>query len=307
MKTYSDLESKCSLYFNDFQPFWHLWTPENHPVFLPDRDAFKAAMSILAICARLVPEVKIITFQLMTNHLHITIAGHREDVMRLFLLFRRYLDRYLKARDLVVELSFGKVEPRPLESLQELRNVITYNNRNGYVVSPDETPFTYPWGANSYYFNYQAKARYRESGQILNREGRRYLIHSHDADNLPGPIVTVDGYACPMDFCYIELGENVFRCASHYFREVSRNIESQKQIAREIGESFFYTDDELFGVVRLLCQEKYDGQKAALLPVSTKQELALLLHNEYNAGNKQIQRMLRLDASVVSALFPVKY
>ena len=96
----------------------------------------------------------------------------------------------------------------------------------------------------------------------------------------------------------------MFRCASHYFREVSRNIESQKSIAKEIGERIFYTDDELFGIVLSLCQEKYGGQKPTMLPVPAKQEMALLLHSEYNASNKQIQRMLRLDSSVVSALFP---
>lgn len=263
-----------------------------------------AAMSIFAICARMIPEVRIITFQLMTNHLHQTLAGSLEDCMRLFSLFKKYLSKYLKARGFTVGLAFGDITPRSLESLQDLRNVITYNNRNGYVVSPNETPFTYPWGANAYYFNYAAKARYRECGQALNRESRRRLLHAHDADTLRRPIITVDGYACPMDFCDIALGENLFRCASHYFREVSRNIESQKAIAREIGETIFYTDDELFGVVLSLCQEKFDGMRPALLPVSAKQELAVLLHYEYNAGNKQIQRMLRLDATVVSAMFP---
>lgn len=307
MKTFSEQESRCSFIFNEFQPFWHLWTPENHPVFLSDKDTFKAAMSILAICGRMVHEVRIITFQLMTNHLHLTFAGSKDDGIRLFLLFKRYLANYLKGRGFAVGLSFGEVNPRQLGNLQDLRNVITYNNRNGYVVSPDETPFSYPWGANSYYFNYPSKARYRESRLKLTRDKIRLLIHSHEADKLPKSIVTVDGYACPMDFCDIELGESVFRCASHYFREVSRNIESQRAIAQEIGESVFYTDDELFGVVQSLCQERYCGQKPTLLPVSAKQELALLLHNEYNAGNKQIQRMLRLDASVVSALFPRRY
>ena len=306
MKSFSEQEGKCSLYFNEFQPFWHLWTPENHPVFLPDRDSFMATMDILAICARMVPEVRILTFQLMTNHLHLTSSGSGDLLLRLLRLFIRYLTKYLKARGLVVGLSFGEVDPRPLGSLQDMRNVIAYNNRNGYVVSPDYTPFTYPWGANSYYFNYPAKARYKESGNILTRDGRRRLIHSHDADTVP-TIVTVDGYACPMDFCDIGLGESVFRCASHYFREVSRNIESQKKIAQEIGESVFYTDDELFGVLLSLCQEKFGGQKPTMLPASAKQEMAMLLHNEFNAGNKQIQRMLRLDASIVSAWFPQRY
>ena len=106
MKSYSELESKCSLSFNGFGPYWHLWTPENHPVFLPGKDTFKAAMSILAICARLIPEVRIITFQLMTNHLHLTFAGSKEDGMRLFNLFIRYLSKYLKAQGIQADLSF---------------------------------------------------------------------------------------------------------------------------------------------------------------------------------------------------------
>ena len=84
MKTFSEQEGRCSLLFTQSQPFWNLWTPENHPVFLPDKEAFMAAMSILAICARMIPEVRIITFQLMTNHLHQTLAGSLEDCLRLF-------------------------------------------------------------------------------------------------------------------------------------------------------------------------------------------------------------------------------
>lgn len=304
MKTFSELEGRCSLTFNKSGLYWHLWTPEDHPVILPDKEAFMAAMSILAICARLIPEVTIITFQLMSNHLHLTSAGSKEMILRLFHLFIRYLSKHLRARGLTTSLSFPDIDPRPLENLQDLRNVITYNNRNGYVVNPNETPFTYPWGANSYYFNYSAKARFKESRATIPKAERRLLIHSHDADKLSKPIYTVDGYACPMDFCDIGLGESMFRCASHYFREVSRNIESQKSIAKEIGESVFYTDDELFGIVLSLCHDKFDGQKPTMLPVSAKQEMALLLHNEYNASNKQIQRMLRLDSSIVSAMFP---
>jgi REP element-mobilizing transposase RayT len=307
MKTFSELEGSCSLLFNESGPYWHLWTPENYPVIFPDKETFKAAMSILAICARLVPECIIITFQLMTNHLHLTSAGPKMAIVLLFRRFIKYLSKYLRSKGLTIDLSFPDINPRQLETLQDLRNVITYNNRNGYVVSPDETPFTYPWGANAYYFNYAAKARYLETSQTLKKIDRRFLIHSHDADKLASPIATIDGCACPMDFCDIGLGEGMFRCASHYFREVSRNIESQKNIAKEIGESVYYTDDELFGVVRSLCQEKYGGQKTTLLPVSAKQELAMLLHKEYNAGNKQIQRMLKLDASIVSAMFPARY
>ena len=307
MISYSEMESKCSLTFSNSGPYWHLWTPENYQVIFPDKDAFIAGMNILAICSRLVPEAKVITFELMSNHLHLALAGLKEAALRLFKLFKRSLSRYLKSRGYTIDLSSLEANIRQISSLQELRNVITYINRNGYIVSPDTTPFTYQWGANTYYFNYSAKARFRESDATLTKPERRAFIHSHDADKLAHPIVKVDGYACPMDYCCIEFGEALFRCASHYFREISRNIETQKEIAEEIGEQVFYTDDELFGVVLAISKDKFGGLKPSLLPATAKKELAILLHNEYHASNKLILRMLRLEPSVVDSLFPKRY
>lgn len=308
MKTFSEMESYCSQTFsNAGDPFWHLWTPENHQVIFPDKDAFMAGVNILAICSRLVPDVKIITFQLMSNHLHQTLSGPREGVLKQFNLLKRYLGRYLKGRGLAVDLSQFEANIRELTTLQEVRNVIAYNNRNGYVVTPDTTPFTYPWGANGYYFNPLAKLRHRDSRSVLTKAQRRTFIHSHDSDKLEPPIKKVDDYACPMSFCCVEFGEALFRCSSHYFREISRNIESQKEIAKEIGERIFYSDDELFSIILSISKNNYDGQKPTLLPVAAKTELARHLHNDYNASNKQIQRMLRLDAAIVDSLFPQRY
>ena len=306
MKNFIDLESRCSLTFRQSGPYWHLWTSENHQIIFQDKESFIAGVNILAICSRLIPDVKIITFQLMSNHLHLTLSGLIERILLLFELFKRYLGKYLKGRGISVDLSSFEANFRELSTLQELRNVITYNNRNGYVVTPDSTPFTYPWGANAYYYNDFAKSLYRESQSVLSKAERRSLIHSHDSDKLKEPIIKVDGYACPMNFCCVTFGEAVFRCASHYFREISRNIESQKDIAKELGERIFYSDDELFSVVLSICKDKYGGQKPSLIPAVAKSEVALLLHNEYNASNKQIQRMLRLEASFVDSLFPKK-
>ncbi|MBO4455852.1 MAG: hypothetical protein J5759_05335 [Bacteroidales bacterium] len=306
MKSFAELESTCSLSFDQSGPFYHLWTPEDHPIIFSNTDLFRAGMSIMAICALLVPQARIITFELMSNHLHITAAGSEIIIMQMFGLFKKYLSRYLKHLGLAVDLSGFVPQLRVINSLQDLRNVITYNNRNGYVVNSDYTPFSYPWGANSYYFNPSAKCSFKESVEKLFRNDRRDLIRSHDSDQL-SPIVTVDGYACPMSFCDIALGERMFRCASHYFREVSRNIESQKKIAEAIGERIFYSDDELFSIVLSISNEKYKQPRPSLLPSQAKRDMAIHLHNEYNAGNKQIMRMLKLDLSVVNALFPERY
>ena len=305
MKNFYDSEFECTSTFEALAPFWHLWTPEDHEIIFSDAESFKAGMIILAISAKLTPSITIITFELMTNHLHITAAGAEDSLLLLFDRFKRYLASYLKTKGAITKLERFNCKTRQLDSIEDVRNVIVYNNRNGYVVSPDHTPFSFPWGANSYYFNPAAQRRFMESRDLrMTQKERRSFIRSHDSDTLTDSPRMLDGYACPMDFCFIHDGERLFRNASHYFRELSKNVESQKAIAAEIGERFFYNDDELFAAVQKICRDKYGQGRPATLSSTAKTEMAKLMRYEYNAGNKQIARILKLDINIVKSLFP---
>ena len=71
-----------------------------------------------------------------------------------------------------------------------------------------------------------------------------------------------------------------------------------------IGDSIYYTDDELFDVVRKVCKEKYDSQRPTLLGKNEKTELARMLRYDYNADNEKIKRMLNLPIAYLEQLFP---
>jgi hypothetical protein len=150
--------------------------------------------------------VDVVSYCIMSNHIHITAAGTENNIKKLFALFRRFLGNYLRSKGFCCDLSSFTPHYRMIGTLQDLRNVISYTNRNGFVISPDDTPFSYRWGANSYFFNYAAKERYYESTSFLSRTKRRELIRSHDSDTIV-KIKTVDDYACPMDFCAITFAE----------------------------------------------------------------------------------------------------
>lgn len=136
----------------------------------------------------------------------------------------------------------------------------------------------------------------------MGRRERRDIIRSHESDGIQGP-VKMDGYACPLDFCSIKDAEGLFRDASHYLYTVTKNIESQKSIAAEIGEKVFYNDNELYAVASRIASNISKQGNPALLDKDNKINTAKTLHYEYNAGNKQIARMLKLDISIVDALF----
>ena len=296
-------ERRCELLFLSLCPCWHLYTPENHPVIFTDEADYKAAMTLIALCSLCFPAVRILTFQWMSNHLHITLTGPEEDVTALFTMLKRYLKNYLKSIQRAETLEGWTCKIRRIDNLKDLRNVITYNNRNGFLVNRSYTPFNYPWGANRYFFNPDAKIRFRECKETIRLKTIRDITRSHKFDGFVGKPF-LDGIVPPMTFCDITTTEALFRNPRQYFSLISRNIEGMKAIADEIGESVYYTDDDLFAAVIGICQEQYNVRQPSLLPAAAKMDVARRMHFEYNAAPKQIARILKVDLSILGSIFP---
>ena len=302
-RSFGDEERRCESVFQRLKPCWHFYTPEDFPVILTCEADFKAAMTLLAICALCFPSLRILTFQWMSNHLHITLSGTEKDISSMFAMLRKYLGKYLKAKGRATPIVSWTYNLRRIESLKDLRNVIAYNNRNGFLVNPDSTPLTYPWGANRFFFNPDTIKMVENSKETLQHKVIRDLFHTHKLDGFTGQTL-LDGYIPPAVFCDIESAEDVFRDARHYFTSVSRNLEGMKDIAKEIGESIYYTDEDLYGVILKTCKEGFGVSNPAFLPAQAKVEVARKMYFEYNASAKQISRILKADIALVRSILP---
>ena len=301
--SFQEQERQCERIFLSRGPYFHLCTPGDAIAQLFEEETdFRFAMNLVALCTHLVPDINVITFEIMRNHLHLVGEGQITRGEEWFSNFRRRLSRFYQTTGKVKDLSAFKAELFPIGDLTFLRNTIAYVNRNGYVVHPNYTPFTYPWGANRFFFNRDACLRADGVYGDLTFRQKRDMFCSHTIE-YPAHHALVDGYLSPASYCQLNLGEGMFRDARHYFSLVSRNVEAYRDIAKLLGDSVFYTDDELFLVLRQLCKDRYGNSRPETIPMDAKMEMARLLHFDYKAGNKQIQRMLRLEERTVSALF----
>lgn len=294
-------ERGCEIAFMELGECYHLWTPENFEIIFTCDDDFKIGMSVIGICARLFPDVRIITFEVMSNHLHITASGDLRRIQDFFLAVKEKLNRSFSTKGRKICWDGFTAKHRLLSELQDLRNVIAYDNRNGFVVSNRYTPFTYPWGANRYYFNPDAKARALEHATPMTVRRLREVSHTKTNDGIKD-LLTFEDCALPLSFCDIEAGERLFRDPPHYFNRISKSIESNAVIAKEIGESVYYTDDELYDTVARICSRKYGDAVPSRLPPQAKIEVAKTMSYDYNASAKQIQRMLKLDPAILKSL-----
>lgn len=298
---YADLESRCRLKYKALGTMYHCCTPEDHSdIFLTSED-FRAGMNMIGICGKMFPKLLIITFELMSNHIHLLVAGDLEDILDMFEAFKKMLSKYLAAMNRASGLPCFQLASFRINDLENARNVIAYINRNGAKVHPETTPFSYVWGANMFFFNPEVKKRHEEKKRPAKLFEVREISHSRKLDSLPG-VLLVDDYVTPVCFCDIESGELLFREAAHYFSKVSRHVEAYDDIAKMIGERIRYTDDELFLALYAQCRERYGDTKPQLLPVNAKLELARKMRYDYNANEKQIQRMLKLSPDIVRSL-----
>ena len=303
LKTYYDIENECQFIFEQNAPFYHLCTPGDlvTDIFV-NREIREFGLNLLGICAFNTAGFKIVAYSEMSNHLHVLYSGTKASGE---LFFNQYLPRLGRIAGSSVNLSGFKPKIIPLPDLKAVRNEIVYINRNGYVVTPECTPFSYPWGSGALYFNPLFMKLPSRPYSSLNQIEKRRICRSRDIA-LGGDLSVIGNLIAPYEYCHVcDIGERLFRNAHQYFNMLSRDYEAYSEVAKRLGDSIFIPDEEMFSVARQVCL-KYNVTNPTLLKPQERIDVARIMHSEYNASNKQLQRILKLDKGIVSQLFPNK-
>lgn len=300
--TYSEKEKACAYAFAKGEPFWHLCTPGNvSGLIFKTQEDMRFAMTLMAVCAYEYPDVAIYAFAIMNNHIHWVVSSSYDQLMALFNTFKTRLLRYCSNQGRGNDLSSFNCKIIPIIDLRTLRNTIAYVNRNGYVVNPDCTPFSYRWGTCRYFFNDIPMEH--TFGELTVRK-KREICRSKNWF-VPDHCLMDCGYPAPVSYCRIKESEAMFRDAHHYMSLIAKNVESYSEIALELSDSDFLTDEELYNQLVRMCLSEYGSGTPSKLPQKDRIELARKIHFQFGAKNNQIRRMLALSQYEVDALFPL--
>lgn len=302
--TFFEKEKLCEERFDASGPFWHLYTDgtKMQNIFVT-KELFEIGVAALAVSRCLLPQVRMVSFELMVNHLHLIMAGQREDCCLLFEMFKDRLIRIFSRNDLVVDLTDFNPHILPIPDLKALRNEILYTHRNAYVANPDFTPYNYPWGTGWAYFSPLVDKIQTFDLNEISLTSARKITHTRDLALVRGLRCSENRIFIP-SFCDIQLGESMFTDPRSYFNALTKNVEAFAQIADRLQDSIFLTDEELFSVVCKISEDSYQTRKIALLAPEHKIAIAKELHFKYNATKQQIRRILKLDKTLLDELFP---
>lgn len=314
--TFSQKEYYCESLFEQNGPYWHICTPgEEMEVMFTSEEDFRFGMNAIALAvAELSSKTEtdercvafeVVTFELMSDHIHLIMRGPREICLELLSIFRTKMRVYMAHRGRSINWSGFKCDdPIEITDIEMLRNEIIYVNRNGYVASKSETPYSYRWGSGYLYYGIveQLTIVATKASDLTYRQKRK--MFRADKASLPERFVAADGYVLPQSFCNIRLGMSIFRDAHHYFNKLTKAFEAYSESAARLGDKIFLADGDLYAVIKDKCRKSYGTDSPNLLQPTQKLDLAKILHRQYNASNGQIRRMLKLDASIINELFP---
>jgi REP element-mobilizing transposase RayT len=287
------------------EPFWHLYTDGNQSsiIFTSEAD-FKVGMNLIAVSAIRHTNVKVYTFTLMNNHVHIIISGNEDKCILFFEEFRSRLQRYFARNGRCVNLNNFTSNIIRITDLKMLRNEIAYVNRNGYSAHSQYTPFSYPWGAGACFYNPFLLCLPSVHYAGLSVREKRKICHSNDVV-IPSPDVKViGGLILPSSFCSIAEAESFFRSAHHYFQHLTKRYEAYSEIASRLHESLFIADEEMYSAVCSQCMKYYGVKNPSHLSAKDRIEMARRMRRDYNASNRQIKAILKLESSIIDELFP---
>ena len=302
--SYSEQESICESNFIDNGPYWHLYTDgtKMQNIFCNEED-FMIGAWCLAAALHLCPSVRGITFELMGNHLHLILAGQKEDCIMVFEIFESRIKQVFAKTGRIINWSNFKMDILPIEDIKALRNEIIYVNRNAFAANPTYTPYSYPWGGGCAYFCPWLKHIKTTPLGNMKVNTQRALLHTRDVAPF-AQLIEVGGMPFIPSFCDISLGESMFRDARSYFNSLTRNAEAFSQIASRLKDAIFLTDEELYSVICSHISKEYSVKTPSQLSPQQKIDTARHMHFVYNATNQQLRRMLRLDLSILEELFP---
>lgn len=303
--TFIEKENICEREFKMAGEFWHLFTDgtKMEDIFLSEEE-FELGETLFAVSCCKMPQIRVLTFELMTNHLHVIPNGAKEDCLILFEDYKKRLKRAFQKRGRSINWDNFQADILPIESLKALRNEIIYINRNAFVADPQATPANYPWGGGYAYFNKLIKCFATHDVKDMSIDDQRSLAHCRDICGL-GKLKTAEHIGVLVtSFCDISLGERMFQDARSYFNSLTRNAEAFSQIAERLKDTIFLTDDELYQVAVKYSESHFDTRNISILTGEQKIQLAKELHFKYRASNQQIRRVVRLELSILNEMFP---
>ena len=261
-----------------------------------DEEDFKVAMNYVAILASQRPEVTVLAFILMSNHVHFVLKGEHVAVVDFINEFKRRYSIYYNNRYGVIEfLRRNNVDVRMISYENEgVERAIAYVHMNSVAANICASSSQYFWGTGSVVFNV-AGVKGRRIGDMSRRAIGR-LLHTSTAILPANWLLSDDGYVLPQNYVNVTSLETLFRTPNRMNYFLNSSSKAKKRL--EINENFpSFKDQSILSLIPDLCRSLFHKNTFMELSQDEQKELLKQIRFRFSADINQIARVCGLQYS----------
>ena len=293
--------SLATVCMNEAVEIWLVTTDHlEDGLWFPEESDFIAGMNLVAALAADLP-VFVLSFILMSNHVHFVLLATRAEAERFINEYKRRHSKYLnKKYGIEKMLKDNGVDIRLITFEDEApERAIAYVQMNAVAANICIHSTQYPWGSGNVFFN-PSQEKGTRLGSLSGR-ARIRLLHSKTL--MPGHWLLGDGgYILPASYVRIDFVENVFRTAKRmdYFLRTSSKARQRLESAEDSQPSF--RDQLVLAALPDLCRTLFQKESFAELNEPQMSEILRQLRFRFSANVHQLARVTGLTYDAAARL-----
>ena len=293
--------SLATVCMNEAVEIWLVTTDHlEDGLWFPEESDFIAGMNLVAALAADLP-VFVLSFILMSNHVHFVLLATRAEAERFINEYKRRHSKYLnKKYGIEKMLKDNGVDIRLITFEDEApERAIAYVQMNAVAANICIHSTQYPWGSGNVFFN-PSQEKGTRLGSLSGR-ARIRLLHSKTL--MPGHWLLGDGgYILPASYVRIDFVENVFRTAKRmdYFLRTSSKARQRLESAENSQPSF--RDQLVLAALPDLCRTLFQKESFAELNEPQMSEILRQLRFRFSANVHQLARVTGLTYDAAARL-----
>lgn len=264
---------------------------------------FRFGMATIALVAVMF-DAKIISFELMPNHVHIILYGTGETCLAVFQFIRHRIVTRLKEDGNLLPPYDYWFKLKPLPDKKALQQEIIYLARNPYE-KEIAIPGCYPWGSSYLFFSRVADF---VRGKLV-RDMKDTEIRRVTGSRTPLPEtweIHPDLGVLPRSFVRTDIVCARFSSAKEYLTRLVKDYESAVHIAQELGEDIVLSREEMNDILYKKATEMFPGRLVKNLTQEERGRLAVVLEKQYHFTGQTLADLLYMPERTISQFLTSK-
>ncbi len=256
-----------------------------------DDDDFKAGMNSAAVIAT-VMKIDVLSFILMSNHVHFVLSDNKERSLKFINEYKRHHSAYLQKRYGFKEYLRGNdadVQQVARED-ESLERAIAYVQMNSVAANICLHPTGYPWGTGNSFFKMKpTSCCIGIKLSSMSGRAQKRLLRSNQTVS-PDLLVT-DGYVLPDSFVCAQFVESVFRTPARMNYFLVNSSKAKRRLETEDSNLPAFRDQSILASIPDLCYSLFRQSHFTDLDWNQQAEIAKQIKRRFSADIHQIMRV----------------